>query len=315
MTNKTIALSRELAELYWLSLVDNCSWAHELRALLDADPVPPAGGEVEVLAYLTRPLKGSTLFYLPSKNIETDDGDIPLVDLAHVTRLQAEVERLEEQACHSGKNMLDQFNRANALQSELAACQQQLTKARELLEHMLKDDDMPVHWFAQRIDDFLSNQSAPADKGRGDAVAASAMHCSFCDATDIEGSPWSGGHETYNGDLIYRVWACKDHKHLGDAAINAAKGEPAKPYGYMFHPDGKKDQEFFIYEAPTDRVPDHNGECWTATPLYAEQPAPVAVVIPERAAKDGARFSSQLKVNGWNACLDEFARLNSEPKP
>lgn len=53
-------------------------------------------------------------------------------------------------------------------------------------------------------------------------------------------------------------------------------GAPGKPYGYMFHPDGKKNEEFFIYDAPKERVPDHRGEYWTATPLYAEQPAPAA---------------------------------------
>lgn len=42
-------------------------------------------------------------------------------------------------------------------------------------------------------------------------------------------------------------------------------------------------------------------------PLYAEQPAPVAVVLPER--RD---FSPQSDSEwGWNACLDEVARLTA----
>lgn len=38
--------------------------------------------------------------------------------------------------------------------------------------------------------------------------------------------------------------------------------------------------------------------------------APVSVVLSDRAVKDGAAFSSQLKVNGWNDYDDEFKRLN-----
>lgn len=44
--------------------------------------------------------------------------------------------------------------------------------------------------------------------------------------------------------------------------------------------------------------------------LYAEQPAPVAVVLPERRP-----FPCSIRDTGWNACLDEVARLNPGAKP
>ena len=47
------------------------------------------------------------------------------------------------------------------------------------------------------------------------------------------------------------------------------------------------------------------------TPLYAEQSAPVAVVLPER--KCDRKLGQALMENyrsGWNACLDEVTRLN-----
>lgn len=47
--------------------------------------------------------------------------------------------------------------------------------------------------------------------------------------------------------------------------------------------------------------------------LYAEQPAPVAVVLPERLAMTGRGLMDAPTVNhhlGWNACLDELKRLN-----
>lgn len=50
--------------------------------------------------------------------------------------------------------------------------------------------------------------------------------------------------------------------------------------------------------------------------LYAEKPAPVAVVLPERkrAHCTGAisDFRTWEEAQGWNACLDEVARLNTK---
>lgn len=48
--------------------------------------------------------------------------------------------------------------------------------------------------------------------------------------------------------------------------------------------------------------------------LDAEQPAPVAVVMPEHRDSD-LRSPTYGFARGWNACLDEVTRLNSEPKP
>ncbi|MGB3128027.1 MAG: hypothetical protein WBB95_29790 [Pseudomonas sp.] len=43
--------------------------------------------------------------------------------------------------------------------------------------------------------------------------------------------------------------------------------------------------------------------------LYAEQPAPVSVVLPERRTQDGWQSLTSQDL-GWNACLDELKRLN-----
>ncbi|MDS9879410.1 hypothetical protein RMI40_31730 [Pseudomonas protegens] len=53
---------------------------------------------------------------------------------------------------------------------------------------------------------------------------------------------------------------------------------------------------------------------WTVA-LYtrpAEQPAPAAVVLPERKSTDNLTFAPETRgfACGWNACLDEVARLN-----
>ncbi|MEX5551763.1 hypothetical protein [Pseudomonas pergaminensis] len=45
--------------------------------------------------------------------------------------------------------------------------------------------------------------------------------------------------------------------------------------------------------------------------LYAEQPAPVAVVLPKRRTFDPLDFvEKRASADGWNACLDELKRLN-----
>lgn len=53
---------------------------------------------------------------------------------------------------------------------------------------------------------------------------------------------------------------------------------------------------------------------WPVTPLYTSQPAPVAVVLPER--KDaiyviGSAYDDGL-CEGWNACLDKVKELNKQ---
>ncbi|MCK9802139.1 hypothetical protein M1B34_31885 [Pseudomonas sp. MAFF 302030] len=47
------------------------------------------------------------------------------------------------------------------------------------------------------------------------------------------------------------------------------------------------------------------------SPLYAEQPAPVAVVLPERKPSYDP-INHPAYQHGWNACLDEVARLNTK---
>ncbi|ROO33429.1 hypothetical protein [Pseudomonas sp. 7SR1] len=119
MTNKTVTLSRELTDKIesHLDLRANFDPSYpgetmprnneavlllELRAAL-ADPVPPAGGEVEVLGYqvtrttptgnvrLDRPLLSKVLDgWEPAFKV------VELVDRAHVTRLQAELHEMDK---------------------------------------------------------------------------------------------------------------------------------------------------------------------------------------------------------------------------
>lgn len=49
------------------------------------------------------------------------------------------------------------------------------------------------------------------------------MRCSFCDVVNEHGSPWSCHSESVDGNLVYRVIGCKDHKHLVDACLDGLK--------------------------------------------------------------------------------------------
>jgi hypothetical protein len=162
MTNKTVTLSRELlsklVEPGCEGSVTGDEWAW-LRAAC-ADPVPPAGGEPETIAYTTN---GRTRVVLADQKAEAVwNAGRPLIYLedhrAHVTRLQAEVERLNAAAPAEGLRsaLAESIKQRDALQAEL-------TKARECLKDIRQSCELSKLRDAQ-IDEILANQSAPAAK-------------------------------------------------------------------------------------------------------------------------------------------------------
>lgn len=147
-----------------------------VQRLLDsvaiAEPVPPAGGEPEVYRKPADYWEGYTAHVCYKDindlkemvhHLEGVLDDVPegeLVDRAHVTRLQAEVERL--------RNALEGEVIARTMDSNAdGACildlQAELTKARELLTFVVNSGGFSYKTVAKEIRAFLSNQSAPAD--------------------------------------------------------------------------------------------------------------------------------------------------------
>jgi hypothetical protein len=133
-----------------------------------AEPMPPAGGDPEVLGYRVARIKptGNARLDRPLLSLVLDGWEpafkaVPLVDRAHVTRLQAEVERWKGRTTNICQARSD-------LQSELTKALELLKKARWRLANTSRapvpfDDplDGPV---LRGIDEFLANQSAPAAK-------------------------------------------------------------------------------------------------------------------------------------------------------
>lgn len=175
----------------------------ELLAAL-ADPVPPAGVEVEVLAWVNFEDGRRGVDWYPGVLAGALVGT-ELVDRAHVTRLQAEVRQLRQ---HKNDYMEAAEETRKALQAEVDKAirnihewrssfykqQSELTKARELLKeadnfmYIMTGHDSharlvhqygkewwtPVNELRGKICTALSNQSAPADKGQDDCAHSEA---------------------------------------------------------------------------------------------------------------------------------------------
>lgn len=185
MTNKTTTLSRELAqETATLIIRDICEYEPDdnpeslcitvkalelilLQRLDDvsaalADPVPPAVAEPRLLprrdeSIGTAERDDYANGYRHAWNAACDAWE------PHVTRLQAEVKRLDLMVSQADYNYDE--DRAQ-FQRQVADLQAELTKARELFTDLKESTarSLPDHLYS-RIYEFLANQSAPADKG------------------------------------------------------------------------------------------------------------------------------------------------------
>jgi hypothetical protein len=279
MNNKTVTLSRELVEHAMLSCFEaGHGITHDkLRAAL-AEPVPPAGGEPEVERW----------DFLEGETHCMPEGEwVSFVDhRAHVTRLQAEVERLNGELLAS-TNMFTIKRRVNRKLRE------GLTKARELLDRAPRGVPGFFQW-SRDVIAFLAHQSAQAAKlyptaqitsevamASGDHPSApSAKHEAHCVVLDPEepGADCTCKHRYMSLADDPRRCADCDAVEVMDTPFAQAHGEPVAFPGYP--------------PVPEDRT----------------LPAPVAVVLPSEACAED--FGDESMANGWNACLDEVARLN-----
>lgn len=95
--------------------------------------------------------------------------------------------------------------------------------------------------------------------------------------------------------------------------IKPAAQPQGEPFGYWLFPKGLPLHGMFHRVTASDKIIDSQSvvDAFEITPLYAEQPAPVAVVMPER-REIGPNYPylSDLDIE-WNACLDELKSLNT----
>ncbi|SCW88977.1 Lar family restriction alleviation protein [Pseudomonas sp. NFACC05-1] len=228
------------------------------RATL-AEPVPPAGGEVEVLGYRYDSTSEASkcLPLLREDKISTCRAALwvgrELVDRAHVTRLQAEVERLKGLAKAYIVSDGDRSLREHALRQDNERLQSELTKARERVYEL-------EHAIFHALDDSIEYEALI------DEVAITKLDFEKLNA------------------LLPEDW---EHRTEPHQSAPAAKDDLVE----------------------CDACPTSGGCVNTCMKAKDQQPAPVAVVLPERRAT--VSFGEpDIRGEAWNACLDEVARLN-----
>jgi hypothetical protein len=321
--------------------INKCDGNHGGQRCADPEcwndaPAPPAGGDVEVLGYSVkgnryaiRLTKGELLELYEGY---TGDALVELVDRAHVTRLQAEVERLKDQ-------LADAKATANLAATNLKEFKEdhrsELAKARELLADVAKTPWM--YDVLGSVREYLSHQSAPADKGE-ECVHDFRMfsgECHKCGADWIPGKEYAPADKgqgepvatlarKYDDTLMPFVALMRKELHA-----NADKGD--RPGWLSMSADtclleiiyhfGKLQAS--VKRGDGDGMAEYGADvanmCMMLLDIcgvinlvqHTEQPAPVAAVMPERkTVKAGLLSESNTHNQGWNACLDEVARLN-----
>ena len=95
-------------------------------------------------------------------------------------------------------------------------------------------------------------------------------------------------------------WACKPAAQPHGEPVAWQYRVSAGPQtGWSLWHDGKGEEFKQSYQVET-------------RPLYAEQPAPVAVVLPERSNERDHAGDFTYEAKARNACLDEVTRLNAK---
>jgi transcriptional antiterminator Rof (Rho-off) len=189
-------MSQEFEKVSILKDTD-VTYSPQSGAVLGNAPVPPAGGEVEVLGYLWSHRNGAkigTHVEVPpfnGRHVEGDDYEkTELVGRAHVTQLQADLDQMTMFRDNAANHMKRIRAECTAVEKERDALQAELTKARGWAVERWKAEvsQRPLHNVHRRSfddtwrqviarlggdhrilcgpthDELLAHQSAPAAK-------------------------------------------------------------------------------------------------------------------------------------------------------
>ncbi|WP_447651033.1 DUF4406 domain-containing protein [Pseudomonas abietaniphila] len=169
--SKGATIEKNLAE----ALGMNIQFDPNAEQALDVAPVPPAGGEVEVIGYRinteTPAVSGYTLTLNP---VAEGKYQVPVADYAHVTRLQAEVSYFT--------------GTVRQLASDNADLQSELTKARELLTEVVDGTGSSpgANKRYGKIRAYLDGvPTCKACKGSGKEYDGAAHTCTVCNGSGV----------------------------------------------------------------------------------------------------------------------------------
>ncbi|MCL6701122.1 hypothetical protein [Pseudomonas sp. T1.Ur] len=302
MTNKTITLSRELVERAVMrpgkeslavnnaDIIARGRAQAEIRELL-ADPVPPAGGDGFDLALKVREALDRKACPDAWMRIAVETSR-PLFDelIGNVTRLQAEVERLskdfsswKEAAAGIRKAQSEEVTKAVGrtvdLQGQCADLQSELTSAnadKEAYAQNAIDLRAEVERLKSTCQGFVNlhaQKQAELTKARELLVKGGSL---------IERMAQTIGATDESGDFEDEIEAAEELAGemivVGEQSAPADKGR-GQPVAWRFRVSDSSDW-FATTKASVAEMFHNSSDGGQAQPLYAEQPAPVAVVKP-----------------------------------
>lgn len=94
---------------------------------------------------------------LDAQRLRADTAEAELEDVIDELRVTVEDRDNAKRNSSAFEERMGDLQVANGkLQDKLAAAEQRIAELKSVFERMLEDDDMPVHWFAQRIDAALN---------------------------------------------------------------------------------------------------------------------------------------------------------------
>ncbi|CAI8756312.1 hypothetical protein EMIT048CA2_140154 [Pseudomonas chlororaphis] len=274
----------------------------DIAALLAA-PMPPAGGDPEVLGWIVTDINDESYFSF----YQQTSCDTPLVDRAHVTRLQAEVQEANKRSEWNASRANQHATENRALQSELDE---------------LKDQGQgePSHW-ADSAGNTITAELKAYNTAIGGVPASASSHYAeplYRHPPAPQGEPVAV--QKYDDTLLPFLALMRKELHA-----NVGKGD--RP-GWLamssdtclleiFYHLGKLQKAVKNSDAAgmTEYAADVANMCMMLLDIcgalaFVEPPAPVALMLPERMEIPDVHCPERINAQGWNACLDEVRRLN-----
>lgn len=179
-----------------------------------------------------------------------------------------------------------------------------ISAPRELLERALREllDWEAADEFAsvkRTHDELRALLAKPAEQHQGEPVGWYKPHWNG------KSAEWRLGAELTDAvfpEMWEPLYTRPAEQHRGEPV--ALQHMAVAEDGELRWMTGRKMQNCELYAMPDGSA--------IRSKLYAEQPAPVAVVLPERnKASQNLDLEQCGYVDGWNACLDEVALLNA----
>ncbi|WP_097138045.1 MULTISPECIES: hypothetical protein [unclassified Pseudomonas] len=266
--------------------------------------VPPAGGEPlihitpAVLSMLRGEVKTTPGGITFSLSEPIGGWTVPLYEQHVVTRLQAEVESQKKQATYNQETAMRWLAERDALKAEVARLKDKYQ--RDVFGLNNEGDPIggePAGGYANEVTRLQAGVELWKGRTTNLCIERNALQAELDALKAVQGEPVARKSDKWSKD-----WKEQGFNYCIETAIKALNylADHPRPTGG----ESRYNAEHLIMTAQELML--------TRQELLIgrEQPAPVAVVLPERKKLTGNHLTDY-GVKQWNACLDEVARLNS----